>query len=116
MGLSDTKWNGFVGERKPITEEDIALAARKIGVKWSRLHGVMEVEAAFKKPGDGFDAVGRPKMLYEPHKFYAALKIRAPDKLALAVSKDLARPSRPPVTWYGRRSYWRLIQALEIDE
>jgi hypothetical protein len=114
--LSDTKWNGFKGQAHPITEDEIARAARDLGVKWSRLHGVMEVEAAFRRPGDGFDHEGRPKMLFEPHHFYKALQIRKPSMLSVAIARDLARPSRPPMSWYGNRSYWRLVQAIELDE
>jgi hypothetical protein len=114
--LSDTKWNGFKGQAHPITEDEIARAARELGVKWSRLHGIMEVEAAFRRPGDGFDHEGRPKMLFEPHHFYKALQIRKPSMLSVAIARDLARPSRPPMSWYGNRSYWRLVQAIELDE
>jgi hypothetical protein len=114
--LSDTKWKGFKGAARKITEEEIAQEAKALGVTWAQLHGIMEVEAGFRRPGDGFDKEGRPKMLFEPHKFYAALKIRNPARLQEAVRKDLARPSQPPRSWYGNKSYWRLVQAIEIEE
>lgn len=116
MGLSDSKFHGFVGEARPITENEIAAAAKAMGVKWSRLHGVMEVEASFTRPGQGFDRFKRPKMLFEPHHFYRALRIRKPGSLAPAVSMDLARTGQPPHSWYGRKSYARLVKALELDE
>lgn len=117
MGLSDSKFHGFVGKAQKITEHDIAAAAQKLGTKWSRLHGVMEVEASFKRPGDGFDRVGRPKMLFEPHHFYRALQLRGKSSLLpKALKLDIARPGQPPPSWYSNKSYWRLVQALELDE
>lgn len=117
MGISDSKFHGFVGKAQKITEYDIAAAAQKLGTKWSRLHGVMEVEASFKRPGDGFDRVGRPKMLFEPHHFYRALQLRGKSSLLpKAVNLDIARQSQPPTSWYSNKSYYRLVQALELDE
>src|SRR5215213_3188774 len=115
--LSDRKWNGFRGRAERITDEQIARAAKSLPVKWSRLRGLMEVEASFRNPGDGFDKVGRPKMAFEPHYFFRALKIRKPAVLARATQVGLARSSAPPLSWYGQTpAYARLVDALEFEE
>jgi hypothetical protein len=70
---------------------------------------VLDVESR----GSGFDAQGRPLILFEPHIFYALLgSSRQRDE---AMVHGLAYPrwgTRP----YPRDSYPRLIEAIGIDE
>lgn len=78
-----------------------------IGVGEDEIHAVIDAEAA----GSGFDKLKRPKMLFEPHRFYANL---SGEKRARAVSLGLAYPN-----WkrdYPADSYPRLSQAMTIDE
>ena len=49
-----------------LTEQDIALAARKLGVEPAALHAVADVESS----GAGFLPDGRPKILFEAHIFH----------------------------------------------
>lgn len=99
----------FKGRAKRLDDVDLPRIGARIGVGEDELHAFMEVEAA----GSGFDSIGRPKMLFEPHVFYRLLgegKARE-----LAVSKGLAYP-KWGVTPYPKDSYPRLISAMEIDE
>lgn len=100
-------WNGFKGAAKRIEDIDIPRIGHRIGVGEDELHAFMDVEAA----GSGFDAAGRPKMLFEPHVFYRNLSGL---KRAEAVSQGLAYPD-----WrrnYPNDSYPRLLRAMTIDE
>jgi hypothetical protein len=49
-----------------ITVHDLAAAAHRLGCSILQLQAVREVEAA----GSGFDAAGRPKILWERHRFH----------------------------------------------
>lgn len=98
----------FIGAGKRIEDLDIPRIGARIGVGEDEIHAVMDVEAA----GSGFDAKGRPKMLFEPHIFY---KLLGPgvqrDK---AITGELAYS-----TWrsgsYPSDSYPRLAKAMEIN-
>ncbi|QXV73585.1 putative endolysin protein [Rhizobium phage RHph_X2_30] len=106
MTLSD--WNNFKGAAKRLEDMDIPRIASKIGVGEDELHAFMDVETA----GGGFDAQGRPKMLFEPHVFYRNLTGAKRDA---AVKAGLAYPK-----WgqrvYPKDSYPRLVKAMAIDE
>ncbi|MFO1151020.1 MAG: N-acetylmuramidase domain-containing protein [Alsobacter sp.] len=97
----------FHGAARKRTDNGIAKAAAKIGCEEAALRAVVEVEAR----GSGFDAQGRPKALFEPHRFYALL---SGAKRARAVKQGLAY-----VKWgtkpYSRNSYDRIIAACAID-
>lgn len=99
----------FKGRAKRLDDIDLPRIGARIGVGEDEIHAFMDVEAA----GSGFDSQGRPKMLFEPHRFYALL---GPGKARdLAVSKGLAYErwgTRP----YPSDSYPRLLAAMEIDE
>lgn len=97
----------FIGPAKRLDDIDLPRIGAKIGVGEDELHAFMEVEAA----GSGFDAQGRPKMLFEPHIFHKHLQ---GEKRAAAVKAGLAYPK-----WrreYPKDSYPRLLAAIEIDE
>ena len=99
---------GFVGKATRLADIDLPQIGHQIGVGEDEVHAVIDVETA----GGGFDKLGRPKQLFEPHKFYAAL---SGAKRTQAVSLGLAYP-----TWgekpYPSDSYPRLAQAMAIDE
>jgi hypothetical protein len=103
-----TDFRDFKGAAKRLDDIDIPRIGATIGVGEDEIHAFMDVEAA----GAGFDSQGRPKMLFEPHKFYANLPS---GKRAAAVKAGLAYP-----TWgakkYPADSYPRLKAAMAIDE
>lgn len=97
----------FKGAARRLDDIDLPRVGALIGVGEDEVHAILDVEAA----GSGFDALGRPKMLFEPHIFYRELG--PGPKRDLAVKNGLARPR-----WrrdYPRDSYPRLMAALEID-
>lgn len=98
----------FSGAATRLADSDLPRIGHTIGVGEDELHAFLEVETS----GGGFDEHGRPKMLFEPHKFYANL---SGTKRALAVKGGLAYP-----TWgtkpYPKDSYTRLAAAIAIDE
>jgi hypothetical protein len=102
------EWNNFKGAAKRLEDADLPRIARTIGVGEDELHAFMDVEAA----GSGFDAQGRPKMLFEPHVFYRNLRGAARDR-AVAAGLAYAKWGAKP---YPKDSYPRLAQALAIDE
>lgn len=98
---------GFVGRATPLADIDLPRVGYTIGVGEDEIHAIIDVEAA----GGGFDKLKRPKMLFEPHKFYAHL---SGDERARAVALGLAYPN-----WkrdYPPDSYPRLSQAMQINE
>lgn len=101
--------NDFRGEARPLDDIDLPRIGHRIGVGEDEVHAVMDVEAA----GGAWDARGRPKMLFEPHRFWKNLG--PGPKRDAAVSAGLAYPSwgeKP----YPKDSYPRLQQAMAIDE
>jgi hypothetical protein len=97
----------FVGRAKRIEDIDLPRVGRMIGVGEDEVHAILDVESA----GSGFDAKGRPKMLFEPHVFYRNLKGAERDR---AVAAGLAYPR-----WkrsYPKDSYPRLAAAMKINE
>jgi len=99
----------FKGAALRLGDVDIPRIGSKIGVGEDELHAFIDVEAA----GSGFDHMGRPKMLFEPHVFYGMLGKGA--KRDAAVKAGLAYPKwgeKP----YPSDSYPRLIKAMAIDD
>jgi len=95
----------FVGTGKRLSQGDVGIAARSVGIPTAALLAFMEVEAA----GRGFDNQKRPKHLFEPHVFYRNLSGTA---LNLAIKAGLAYAS-----WkrnYPKESYTRLKAAIKI--
>lgn len=102
-------WNGFRGAARRLDDIDLPKIGARIGVGEDELHAFMDVEAA----GSGFDAAGRPKMLFEPHVFWRNLPLV--QKREEAVRQGLAYRK-----WgekrYPKDSYPRLEAAMQIDE
>lgn len=92
-----TNWTGAA---RPLTDDDVARAARFLNVDQAAVHAVIQVEAA----SYGFDEKRRPRILFEPHVFYRELR---GIERAEAVELNLARR-----TWSeGRRLYGRTMDA-----
>lgn len=103
-------WNGFRGKAKRIEDIDLPRIGHIIGVGEDAIHAIIDVESR----GFGFDAEGRPIMLFEPHIFHRQLRSQ-PKKLQRAIDAGLAYASwgeKP----YPKDSYPRLLEAMKIDE
>jgi hypothetical protein len=97
----------FKGKAKRLDAVDYAHIGRLIRVGEDEIRAVIEVETA----GGGFDGLGRPKMLFEPHVFWRELgeQKRARAEVAkLAYRKWGALP-------YPKDSYPRLALACALD-
>jgi peptidoglycan hydrolase-like protein with peptidoglycan-binding domain len=106
--MTSLKYPDFKGPAKPVEDLDLPRIGAAIGVGEDEVHMLVDVEAA----GAGFDAQGRPKMLFEPHIFWRELG--AGKERDAAVKQGLAYPK-----WkrnYPKDSYPRLVQAMKIDE
>lgn len=98
----------FKGAARRLDDIDLPRVGALIGVGEDEIHAVLDVEAS----GSGYDAQGRVKALYEPHKAYA---LSSGAVRAQLVSQGLAYPKwgeKP----YPKDSYPRILKALEIDE
>lgn len=98
----------FIGAAKRLDDPDLPRIGARIGVGEDELHAVIDVETA----GGGFDSLGRPRLLFEPHIFYRQLP--AGPLRDRAVAEGLAYQSwgRAP---YPPESYTRLQKAILID-
>lgn len=98
----------FKGAARRLTDLDLPRLGARIGVGEDEIHAFLDVETS----GHGFDAQGRPIILFEPHVFFRNLSGTA---RAQAVAAGLAY-----VRWgekpYPRDSYPRLKAACAIDE
>lgn len=98
---------GFRGAALPLADIDLPQIGALIGVGEDELHAVLDAETL----GSGFDRAGRPKMLFEPHVFWAEID---PPLRARAADLGLAYPKWRPGA-YPPDSYPRLAQALDLD-
>lgn len=99
----------FNGPAKRLSDIDLPRIGATIGVGEDEIHAIIETETS----GSGFDAQGRPRILFEPHIFYRLLA--GTPKQAQAVAAGLAYPKwgeKP----YPHDSYPRLLDAIKIDE
>jgi hypothetical protein len=99
---------GFVSKATKLADIDLPRVGHTIGVGEDEIHAVIDVEAA----GSGFDKLGRPKMLFEPHVFYRHLvgSDRA-HAVQLGIAYEKWRPGNYPAD-----SYPRLKAAMDINE
>ncbi|GLS41016.1 hypothetical protein GCM10010869_66130 [Mesorhizobium tianshanense] len=98
----------FKGAARRLDDLDLPRLGARIGVGEDEIHAFLDVETG----GHGFDAQGRPIILFEPHVFFRNLSGAA---RAQAVAAGLAYPrwgEKP----YPRDSYPRLKAACAIDE
>lgn len=100
----------FKGAARRLTDQDLPRIGAIIGVGEDVLHAIMDVEA----PKSGFDAQGRPRILFEPHIFWREL---GPG----AKRTEAARQGLAYAHWkagaYGPESaqYGKLERAMAID-
>ncbi|TIL38511.1 N-acetylmuramidase family protein [Mesorhizobium sp.] len=97
----------FKGRAKRLDDIDLPKLGALIGVGEDELHAFLDVETR----GTGFDSVGRPRILFERHKF---LKYVPAAKLGHAMAVGLA--DKQP-GGYGKESdqYPKLLRAIAID-
>ncbi|RWK79647.1 MAG: N-acetylmuramidase family protein [Mesorhizobium sp.] len=98
----------FKGTGKRLDDLDLPKLGALIGVGEDEIHAFLDVETL----GHGFDALGRPIILFEPHVFYRNLSGAARAK-AVAAGLAYQRWGQAP---YPRDSYPRLKAACAIDE
>lgn len=98
----------FVGASRRLDDIDLPRLGAILGVGEDEIHAFIAVETR----GTGFDDLGRPRILFERHKFYANLPA---SKRAAAVAAGLANKTPGG---YGKESeqYPKLKRACEIDE
>jgi N-acetylmuramidase len=97
----------FKGAAKRLDAIDVPLAAHRLNLPEDAARALVEVEAA----SSGFDAKGRPKMLFEPHRFYRELG-EAKQRIAVNAGLAYRRWGEKP---YPADSYPRLEAAIKID-
>jgi hypothetical protein len=98
----------FKGAARRLDDLDLPRLGARIGVGEDEIPAFLDVETS----GHGFDAQGRPIILFEPHVFFRNLSGAA---RAQAVAAGLAYPrwgEKP----YPRDSYPRLKAACAIDQ
>ncbi|WP_292601946.1 N-acetylmuramidase domain-containing protein [Mesorhizobium sp.] len=98
----------FKGAARRLDDLDLPKLGARIGVGEDEIHAFLDVETS----GHGFDAQGRPIILFEPHVFYRNLAGAARAK-AVAAGLAYAKWGEKP---YPRDSYPRLKAACAIDE
>lgn len=99
----------FTGQAKQLSLKDVGIIAGYLGCEVAAVQAVLAVEAR----GKGFDGLGRPKMLFEPHVFWRELGPGA--KRNQAALAKLAYGKWKPGA-YPPDSYPRLKAAMAIDE
>jgi peptidoglycan hydrolase-like protein with peptidoglycan-binding domain len=105
--MSAIEKTNFIGAAKPLDALDVPLLARSIGCGEDELQAFLDTETNSK----GFDAKGRPIILFEPHVFYRNLRGA---QRQTAVDAGLAYKSwgeKP----YPKDSYPRLHKAIAIN-
>ncbi|RWB98847.1 MAG: N-acetylmuramidase family protein [Mesorhizobium sp.] len=98
----------FKGAGKRLDDLDLPKLGAGIDVGEDELHAFLDVETT----GHGFDAQGRPIILFEPHVFFRNLS-GAKRAQALAAGLAYQRWGQSP---YPKDSYPRLKAACAIDE
>lgn len=91
----------YQGAGKRLTSQDVVNAAKEINVPVESVQAIMDVETN----GHGFDSMGHPTFLFEPHKFYEQLSSNK-TLLNLAIKQGLAYKS-----WKGPGSYPKTVAA-----
>lgn len=103
----------FVGDAEKLTADEIEQIAQDFCIEPAALRAVIRVESS----GSGFDAMGRPKILFERHFFYRHL-IDTPNLLAQAEQLGIAyrRWGERPYPKTSSGVYQELETAINIDE
>lgn len=103
--------SGFRGRALRLGVSDMLQAARALDCPLINLQAVLAVETA----GRGFDAAGRPTMLFEPHVFYRTVAGALREQ---AIAQGVAYPywGEEPYPATSDANYARLLTACAIDE
>ena len=99
---------GFKGSAVALSSIDVAMVGRRIGTGEDEIRAVLAVETS----GGGFDKLGRPRMLFEPHVFWRELG--QGQKRTAAEAQGLAYPlwgMKP----YPADSYAAFMRAYKLD-
>ena len=99
----------FRREARRLDDIDLPRIGYRIKVGEDEVHAVIDVEAA----GGAWDAQGRPKMLFEPHRFFRNLGPGSSRDRAGAAGLVYKSWGEQP---YPKDSYPRLVEAIKIDE
>ncbi len=102
--MATTLPTDFRGTARPLDAGAIARAARRLDCAQAAVRAVVAVESR-----GGFDAQGRPALLFERHYFHRLTQGRF-SAIAPAISQPRAGGYGP-----ARLQYHRLAQALELD-
>lgn len=106
--MTDT-WD-FRGAAKRLDDLDLPRIGATIGVGEDEIHAFIEVESK----GSGFDGLGRPTILYEPH---VAYRCSTGAKRAALVKAGLAYPKwRPGAYGPSSAQYPKLLKAMAVDQ
>jgi len=84
-----------------VTPDEVAEIAKRLGVSTKQVAAVAKVESS----GSGFDSSGRPKILFERHKFHSAT----------GGKWSVASFSNPKAGGYDQPSWDKLTQAACLD-
>jgi hypothetical protein len=106
----------FSGAARPLSARDVEEVAGELGCEVAALRAVLDVESKNR----GFDAKGRPTILFEPHVFYRNLH---GDEQRKAISQGLAYPAWKKNYPKGKtleirqdKNYERLALAARINQ
>ena len=105
--MTNPSTRSFVGAARKLEDVDLPRLGARLGVGEDEIHAFLDVETA----GHGFDKLGRPIILFEPHVFYRNLSGKertAAVRAGLAYSKWGTKP-------YPKDSYPRLQAACDIN-
>jgi hypothetical protein len=105
-------FNHFKGEGRKLSNSDISSAASLLSIEPAALAAVISVETG----GSGFDKLGRPRILFEPHIFYRQLA-KDPYLQHVASDLELAYPKwgTLPYPKTSDANYERLEHAMELN-
>ncbi len=101
------KQSEFVGKAKPLVKADYKRAAARLGCEVAAIEAVAEVESGGRS---GFLKDGRPKILFESHKFHKMT----------GGKYDSSHPDISTAKWVrnyegGAKEYGRLERAIALD-
>ncbi|MDM0116137.1 N-acetylmuramidase family protein [Variovorax sp. J22R133] len=109
VAMPDGFFANFTGG--PLAEGDFADAAQALGCEVAAVKAVAEVESR----GGGFDAMQRPKILYERHVFARCTDPKGKFDASFPDVSGLRRPYAPGTYGNGEKQYQRLAQAIQLD-
>ena len=107
--MPDGFFANFTGA--PLAESDYSKAAEALACEVAAVKAVAEVESR----GGGFDAMQRPKILYERHVFARCTDPKGKFDASAPDVSGLRRPYAPGTYGNGEKQYQRLAQAIELD-